>query len=69
MTVAEKIEALEKKIAPEMQKKHWNEFERISSFLGNSIYGITEMGLYSNSPRELFLMLCARNEGIKLEES
>lgn len=65
--IEEKIKDLEKKISKKLEEKHWKQFERQASFLGNGIYGWR--GVYSTDTRELFLMGIALVEGIKYEKS
>ena len=60
------IEQLESKINAAMEKKHWNEFEKQTSYLGNGVYSWRDQ--YSTDTRELFLMGIACVEGIKYDK-
>jgi hypothetical protein len=59
-------EKLEKKITPEMEEKWMPKFEKQAGYRGNGVYNILGTNLFSTDTRELFLMFCASNEGIKL---
>lgn len=50
-----------------MEKKHFPSFEKMAGYVGNGIYKILD-DLYSTDTRELFLMYCARQEGIQFEK-
>ena len=62
-------EKLEKKITLEMETKWMPKFERQAGYRGNGVYNILGTNLFSTDTRELFLMFCATNEGIKLPNS
>jgi hypothetical protein len=62
------IEQLKKKITPKMEIKHFPKFERQAGYLGNGVYNINGTNLFSTDTRELFLMFCAVQEGIKFEK-
>jgi len=62
-------EKLEKKITLEMETKWMPKFEKQAGYRGNDVYNILGTNLFSTDTRELFLMFCATNEGIKLPNS
>ena len=59
------LEKLKDKITPEMESKHWDNFMKQAQFLGNGVYNIPAINLYSTDTRELFLMFIAARENIK----
>lgn len=64
MTLTEK---LEKKITGKIENKYRNKFEKQARYIGNGIYGVPGTRMRSTDTRELFLMFCACQEGIKYE--
>lgn len=60
------IDYLEAKITQKMEAKWFPKFERQAKYLGNGIYSIPGTNLMSTDTRELFLMMCAVEEGIKI---
>jgi hypothetical protein len=64
MTLTDK---LEKKITAKMESKWMPKFEKQSRYLGKGVYSIPATNLFSTCTRELFLMFCACQEGIKFE--
>lgn len=68
MAIESKItKTLEKKITPAMQDKWFSKYSKQARFMGNGVYSVCDM--YSTSPRELFLMFAALNEGIPIPEN
>ena len=61
------LKNLHKYITPEMEKKHFDKFSKRAGYIGNGIYRILD-DLYSTDTRELFLMYCARQEGIEFDK-
>lgn len=61
-------EQLEDKITPEMQMKHFNQFERQARYFGNNVYGVPGTSLYSKDTRELLLMFVASRENIPFKK-
>lgn len=61
------IKNLHKHITPEMEEKHFDTFSKRAGYAGNGIYRVFD-DLFSTDTRELFLMYCARMEGLNFEK-
>lgn len=58
-------EQLENAITKEMENKHFPSFSKKARHMGNGVYGIPYLNLYSSDTRDLFLMFVAIQEGIE----
>lgn len=61
------IEKLEKRISKEVQDEYFKKYAKQARYKGNGVYFIPGTEMYSCSTRELFLMFCAAQKGIKFK--
>lgn len=60
-----RISYLESLMPAGSEEKHFDQFERFSTYMGNGVY--QWLGILSANLRELFLMGCLHKEGINYE--